>query len=346
VLISRLASGAHGAHRLVVRVKRLFGENFCARLIFGSTDQQRPEAHTLKPVRHRQTEAFQQTWRDINVADQLTNDPPAGHASSWPTPQQRDFDAWIVQRTFRAGHRRAVVGCEHDARLIGYPEVVQRLEQAPDTRVHLPNRTLKRGEIAARFRHIRQVRRHRNSARQIGLCPAKGVWAVRLLKADFQVKRAVLTCKLGEQTSSRRSLRVGRLHRQHVTVPQLTRGAALDQVLHADQGRAVASICENLGHMTLAWIEPPTIGRVRQAHHSRAVRVSAGVQRRTARTALRGGAKAAVETNTAGRQRVQGRRRDRRLPVTPQMLAQVVAGEKENGVTRQQLTAHQLASPR
>ena len=67
--------------------------------------------------------------------------------------------------------------------------------------------------------------------------------------------------------------------------------------------------------------------------HAGAVRVAAGVQRGATRTALRRGAEAARETDAAGGQAIQGRRRHRRLPVAAQVLPQIVAGQEQNAAS-------------
>ncbi|TMF01510.1 MAG: hypothetical protein E6I52_11225 [Chloroflexi bacterium] len=54
------------------------------------------------------------------------------------------------------------------------------------------------------------------------------------------------------------------------------------------------------------------------------------MQRSAARAALRRGTEAGGEANAASGQAIQGRRRDRRLPVAAEMLPEVVAGQEEN----------------
>lgn len=67
-----------------------------------------------------------------------------------------------------------------------------------------------------------------------------------------------------------------------------------------------------------------------QAKDARAVRVEAGVKRRSTWAALRRRAEAAGESDAAGGEAVEGRRVDSRLPVAAQVLAQIVAGQKQD----------------
>ena len=101
-------------------------------------------------------------------------------------------------------------------------------------------------------------------------------------------------------------------------------------MLHADERCAVAALAQEVRHVFLARVEAPAEGRVGQAHHARRVRVPTGVQRRAAGAALGRGAEARGEADPARGEAIQGRRRDRRLPVAAQVLPEIVAGEEEN----------------
>src|SRR5439155_11710345 len=88
--------------------------------------------------------------------------------------------------------------------------------------------------------------------------------------------------------------------RQDPGVAELLGGAALDEVLHADERRAVAGGGEQLGGVRDPGVQPPAERRVCEAQNARGLRVHAGVERRAAGAALRRGTEAGGEANAAG----------------------------------------------
>src|SRR5947207_1992157 len=101
-------------------------------------------------------------------------------------------------------------------------------------------------------------------------------------------------------------------------------------MLHSEQYRRVPGVAQELRRVRSACVQTPAEWRVRQPEHARCVRVEAGMHRRSAWAALWRSAEAPCESDALRREAVESRRRHRLLPVTAEVLPQIVAGEKQN----------------
>ena len=294
---------ADRALRVVGGVVGQLGEELVADL-GGLLAHEREQARAVGVRRQRRPGDRAEGRVEVHVGDERVGDVAAEEAAG-PADDQQHAEPAVGQRRLRPGEGQAVVGRQHDERLVGQAGLVEGMEDGADPLVQRAGAGLEAGHVVPGLGRVGQVRR-RDAVQGIAHGAGLEELAMGLEEADRgeeglgRAAEQQLARGRGDRVDLRRADVDDVVVAQRVRVP--------GHVLLADERRPVARPAQWV-HQVAARVGqlPPAVG---QAGHPVDVGPLARQQAGAAARAARGRAEGLAEEQPLVRQPLDVRRRD------------------------------------